>query len=527
MTVTQIATRILALLAFTGPAMAQEQWTPELIDPGPILSSAAPADLILPLPCGGGMAFQRVTVPTDIDNPLADRPFRMGQSNADPGFSDYLRPTHLRGPFIDTELRASYFYIARYEMNVAQFRAITGDCDTPFTRRDQFAKGGLSWFDGIEITRLLSEWILANAREVMPTDRDRVGFFRLPTEVEWEFATRGGISADPSLFLGRRFFDQGALSDYAHFQAPGQGRGKLRPIGIRAPNALGLFDVYGNAEELMLEPYRLNAVGRSHGQAGGIVTRGGSIDTEEPGIYTAQRREYPLFSTSTGAALVGTFFGLRPVISAHIVTDADYNAIQEGWIAEAEGPSDSTGDPMSELTTMLETEVDPRRKEALSALQLEFRVAREAAEQSLAEAAKSTLLSGAAFVDSLIEDSNEVSRLQYSALGLRDLAESTPSGPQRDRVLKQWGDTNTRITSLRNNLLTYILSYRSALETLTSDIGPDEREVAFETLRSELAGSSQTELLMLLNRFWDDLSLYANSPDMSENDLLLMAIDAN
>ncbi len=518
---------ILSMVVLAAPVQAQETWPPELIDPGPILSGAAPADLIVPLPCGGGMAFQRVTVPTDIDNPLSDRPFRMGQSNPDSGFSDYLRPTHLRGPFIDREARASFFFIARYEMNVAQYRAITGDCDAPFTRRDQFAQGDLSWFDAVDLTRALTEWMMANARDALPAEGDRIGFLRLPTEVEWEYATRGGIASDPSLFLGRRFFGDGELSDFAHYQAPGQGRGKLRPVGIRSPNALGLFDLYGNAEELMLEPYRLNAVGRSHGQAGGLVTRGGSIDTEERDIYTAHRREYPMFSSGTGAALVGTFFGIRPVISAHIVNDADYVAIQEGWIAEAEGGSESTGDPMSELTSMLETEVDPRRKEALSALQLEFRVAREAAEQSLAEAAKSTLLSGAAFVDSLIEDSDEVSRLQYSALGLRDLAESTPSGPQRDRILKQWGDTNTRIANLRSNLLTYLLSYRSALETLTSDIGSEERQGAFDTLKSELEGSGQTELLTLLTRFWEDLAAYGETPDMSENELLLLAIDAN
>ena len=127
-----------------------------------------------------------------------------------------------------------------------------------------------------------------------------------------------------------------ALADHAVFRAPGRGGGDLQIIGgLRLPNPLGLYDLYGNVEELMLEPFRLNANGRSHGQPGGLVTRGGSADLEEAQIYTARRSEYPMFSSITGRALASEFFGVRFVLSAIVVSEDRLIRISEDWNAEA------------------------------------------------------------------------------------------------------------------------------------------------------------------------------------------------
>lgn len=508
---------VMALLCSTMGHAQEITWPREFYDP-----ADTPADLILPMDCGAAMAFQKVIVPVDAADPLADRRVRLGQTLDRSGFSDYLRQAYLRGSFVDPDAGTSFYYIARYELTEGQYRVLSGDCADP-TRRDRRAKGGLSWFGAAELAQRYTGWLYATAPDAVPREDGAAAFLRLPTEDEWEYATRGGARIDPTQFPRRTFFGDEDIRVYAR-HASGSARGRLGPVGLLLPNPLGLYDVYGNAEELMLEPFRLNALGRSGGQVGGIVTRGGSVLSGAGELYSAQRTEYPPF-TETGSPLAADTFGVRLVLSTHIATsDQRLDDIQTRWqdlAGSSEGANPDTQDPIDLLTGLITAEVDRTRRDALEGLKLEFRRARDRAQTASQQNARATLLAGAVFVESLIENDDAI---DAKATNIRILSALKRAGDTSEVFARQLDRHVEEIADMRRVQSTYLLSFRAALETLTVDVDAPLREAAYNVLREELTLSERLAERIMLDRFWVDLKFYAEEPDVSPETLLQLAL---
>lgn len=152
-----------------------------------------------------------------------------------------------------TELRWEAFDVYVYQLDEVEDAASGPDAVTrpskPYLPPDrgfgheQFAAISLTCKNAAEFCRWLS----------VKTGRH----YRLPTEAEWEHATRAGAST--AYFFGD---DPAALPDYAWFSANADGA--PHPVGTLKPNAWGLYDMLGNVAEWCTGP------------DGKPVTKGGS-----------------------------------------------------------------------------------------------------------------------------------------------------------------------------------------------------------------------------------------------------------
>ena len=134
------------------------------------------------------------------------------------------------------------FYLGKYEVTQGQWKAVMGnnpsyfkECglDCPVER--------VSWED---VQKFIGK---LNAM-------DGAGTYRLPTEAEWEYAVRAGTTGD------RYAADLDAIAWCGLVNY----RGRTHPVGGKAPNAFGLYDMIGNVWEWVQDWYGL--------YPGGVVT---------------------------------------------------------------------------------------------------------------------------------------------------------------------------------------------------------------------------------------------------------------
>ena len=160
------------------------------------------------------------------------------------------KPTH--------SVTVSDFYIGKYEVTQAQWRAVMGSNPSNFTG-DNYPVEDVSWNDVQEFIEKLNAQTGKN--------------FRLPTEAEWEYAARGGNKSKSYKYSGSNIIgDVGWYKDNA--------RG-AHPVGQKAPNELGIYDMTGNVWEWCQDRYgdyssssQTNPTGPSSGY--NHIMRGGS-----------------------------------------------------------------------------------------------------------------------------------------------------------------------------------------------------------------------------------------------------------
>ncbi|MDD4847498.1 MAG: formylglycine-generating enzyme family protein [Bacteroidales bacterium] len=154
--------------------------------------------------------------------------FMMGSQNTDPSGANYDEeafdnesPVH--------QVTLSDFYIEKYEVTQAQWRAIIGDNPSYFSGCDDCPVEQVSWNDIQDFLQKLNALTGKN--------------FVLPTEAQWEFAARGGNKSNGYKYSGSNTL--GNVGWYYYNSGSTTHR-----VGQKIPNELGIYDLSGNVWEV-------------------------------------------------------------------------------------------------------------------------------------------------------------------------------------------------------------------------------------------------------------------------------------
>ncbi|WP_240824289.1 SUMF1/EgtB/PvdO family nonheme iron enzyme [Desulfovibrio sp. UIB00] len=471
-------------------------------------------DIILPMPCGLSMVFKLVAVPAK--GLLWDMPMRPGvddSAHQDRAFYDRRYNTALSGAFTLEDLPTAwrkqapqgqnYFYlVAKYEVSNLQWHAVMDnacpDTANPGAEAAHPATD-MSWYDAVDFTRRYTTWLLQNAPDSLPRfagDQRNVGFVRLPTETEWEYAARGGQTAGSQLLLQEDFFalpTGESKADYAVYRPEQGARAEgMANIGSRKPNPLGIYDTAGNAAEMVLDAFRFSMAGRLHGSAGGFVRKGGSFLSGDAEILPGRREEMPFFLTDGPAH--ARDLGFRPVISGINTPGggrpqeltAEWNKAGEK-LAPLAQDGQTARNPLDELDRLLAAAPDEASRKNLQDLRNTIKENNIMLERQKQLEAQSLLRTGVYMIETLRNYSSRRNSLKTQIESM-EREKASAKGAALEK-LKQILDTANRgLVMLDTSIEKSLTFYRSKVEE-SALLAPEVLAAADASLAKDFSGN--------------------------------------
>jgi formylglycine-generating enzyme required for sulfatase activity len=228
-------------------------------------------------------AAQVKTMFTANVSDIAGGMFKMGcTSEQGSDCYDDEKPAH--------QVTVSSFRMGKYEVTQAEWEAVMGTNPSYFKNCPTCPVEQVSWEDVQLFLQKLNG--LTGGR------------YRLPTEAEWEYAARGGNRSN-----GTKYSGSNDISGVGWYD--GNSGNKTHPVGEKAANELGLYDMSGNVYEWCSDwfgDYSSSAQTNPQGPSSGTcrVLRGGGWD------YDARLSRVSCRGSGTPGARYG-YYGFRLV----------------------------------------------------------------------------------------------------------------------------------------------------------------------------------------------------------------------
>lgn len=179
--------------------------------------------------------------------------------------------------FSNMEIEVTGFYMGKYEITQKEWERVMGSNPSNFQHPD-FPVEMVSWYDcmdycnrrsimeGLEpyyvVTREATDPINWNEYDTLKRLVDvnpGASGYRLPTEVEWEYAASGGQESLHYRYSGSNevtrvaWFWRNSGTTYLEgewdWERVEKNKGSVKAVGLLQPNELGLYDMSGNVRE--------------------------------------------------------------------------------------------------------------------------------------------------------------------------------------------------------------------------------------------------------------------------------------
>lgn len=142
----------------------------------------------------------------------------------------------------------------------------------------------VSWYDAVQFCNALSQSSGLDSCYRVDLSSQTIEFiegakgYRLPTDAEWEYACRAGISAA----------QYGPIDDIAWYEE--NSNATTQVVGLKAANEFGLFDMLGNVWEWCWDVYDPEVYGTYR-----VFRGGGWCDATRGCLASNRRRSHPTY----------------------------------------------------------------------------------------------------------------------------------------------------------------------------------------------------------------------------------------